>query len=122
EDVNVLGTLKLCQACTRAKVKHLISISSTSAYLMPASPYYSIYSLSKKQSDEVAQLFCSSFGLPCAILRPSQIYGSEDTFRKHQPFLYTAIDRAERGEEITIYGDHDALRNYIHVDDVCQII
>jgi len=122
ESINVLGALKLCQACYKVKVRHLVNISSTSAYLGTTSDYYGIYALSKKQSDEVVTLFCSSFNLPCTILRPSQIYGNEDTFRKHQPFLYTAIDKAERSEDITIYGANDALRNYIHINDFTKII
>jgi nucleoside-diphosphate-sugar epimerase len=40
----------------------------------------------------------------------------------HQPFFYTIVDKAEKGEDITIYGSHDALRNYIHVDDLTAII
>lgn len=122
ENVNVLGALKLCQVCLTARVQHLVHISSTSAYLGTTSDYYGIYALSKKQSDEVVQLFYSSFKLPCAILRPSQLYGNEDSFRKHQPFLYTAIEKAEKNEDITIYGTHDALRNYIHVDDFAKLI
>jgi len=121
-NINVLGALKLCQVCLTAKVQHLVHISSTSAYLGTTSDYYGIYALSKKQADEVVQLFCSSFKLPWTILRPSQLYGNEDRFRKHQPFLYTAIDKAEKNEDITIYGAHDALRNYIHIDDFTKLI
>jgi nucleoside-diphosphate-sugar epimerase len=122
ESVNVVGVLKLCHVCCNARVKHFVAISSTSAYLSPASHYYSIYSLTKKHADEIAQLFCSSFNLACTILRPSQIYGNENIFQKHQPFLYSAIDKAERGEDISIYGTNDALRNYIHIEDLTKII
>lgn len=122
EYVNVLGVLKLCQACVKKKVRHFVSISSIYACLEKTSDYYSIYALSKKQADEVVQLFCSSFNLLYTILRPSQLYGNEDIFRKHQPFLYTAIDKAEEGEDINIYGSNDAIRNYIHINDFTKII
>lgn len=122
ECVNVLGTLKLCQASTTANVRHFVSISSTSAYLRETSAYYGVYALSKKQADELIQLFCPSFNLPFTILRPSQLYGNEDIFRKRQPFLYTAIDKAEKNEDINIYGCKDALRNYIHIEDFTKII
>ncbi len=122
EDVNVLGVLKLCHACHEAKVKHFISISSTSAYLKDDSEYYGIYSITKKQSDEILLLFCSSVKFPLTILRPSQIYGNQNMYRKRQPFLYAAIDKAQVNEDITIYGNNDPLRNYIHIDDLTQII
>jgi UDP-glucose 4-epimerase len=122
ESINVMGALKLCQACSKAKIRHMIHISSMSACLDPTSDYFGIYALSKRQSDEVVQLFCSSFNLPFTILRPSQLFGNEDHYRKHQPFLYGAIDKAERSEDIAIYGAHDALRNYIHICDFTRIL
>lgn len=122
ENVNVLGVLKLCQVCTKAQIKHLVLISSIFACLDKNSRFYSIYSLSKKHSDDVAQLYSSMFGLPLTILRPSQFYGVGNGFRKHQPFLSTIIDKAENGEDILLYGSNDALRNYIHVEDVAKVI
>ena len=122
ETVNALGTLKLCLAAAQAKVKHFILISSMSACLKENSEYYSLYSLSKKHSEELASFICTKLFLPLTILRPSQIYGNEESFKKHQPFIYSMINKAESGEDITIYGSHDALRNYIHVDDLTKII
>lgn len=122
ENVNVLGVLKLCQICTKAKIKQLVLISSIFACLDKNSHFYSIYSLSKKHSDDIAQLYSSRFGLPLTILRPSQFYGVGNGFRKHQPFLSTIIDKAEKGEDILLYGSNDALRNFIHVEDVAKVI
>lgn len=122
ESVNVLGVLKLCQSCTKAQIKHIVLISSIFVYLDKSSRFYSIYSLSKKHSDEVAQLYSSMFGLPLTILRLSQFYGVGEAYRKHQPFLSTIIDKAANDEDILIYGSNDALRNFIHVEDVARII
>ena len=122
ECINVLGTLKLCQAAVRAKAKHFILISSIFASLRESSEHYNIYSLSKKHAEEVARFYSSGYSLPLTILRPSQIYGNEDRFRVHQPFLYTMIDKAEKGEDITLYGSNDAVRNFIHIDDLTNII
>lgn len=122
ENVNVLGVLKLCNACTNAKIKQLVLISSMFALLDKTSRFYSIYSLSKKHSDEVAQLYSETCGLPLTILKPSQLYGVGEIQRKHQPFLSMIIDKAANGEDILIYGSNDALRNFIHVEDVAKII
>lgn len=122
ESVNVLGVLKLCQACTKGKIKQLVLISSIFACIDKNSRFYNIYSLSKKHSDEIAELYSSTFGLPLTILRPSQFYGVGEAYRKHQPFLFTIIDKAANAEDILIYGSNDALRNFIHVEDVAKII
>jgi len=41
---------------------------------------------------------------------------------KEPSFLYTAIDKAVKEEDMAIYSTNDALRNYIHIDDFTEII
>jgi UDP-glucose 4-epimerase len=122
ESVNVLGTLKLCQESVRSKIGHFVLISSMFACLNENSRYYSIYALSKKHAEDVAMFYYSRHSLPLTVLRPSQIYGNTESFRRHQPFLYSMIDNAEKGDGIVIYGSNDARRNYIHIDDLTNII
>jgi nucleoside-diphosphate-sugar epimerase len=122
EGVNVLGTLKLCCAAHQKGVKHIVLISSMSAVLKESSRYYNIYALSKKHAEDVVSFFCSTNPLAFTVLRPSQIFGNSDSFRKHQPLIYNMADQAERDQDITIYGSNDALRNYIHIDDLTRII
>ncbi|HMJ48818.1 MAG TPA: NAD(P)-dependent oxidoreductase [Ferruginibacter sp.] len=122
ELVNVVGTLNLCQVAKEATVKHFILISSMSACVKEDSAYYGIYAISKRHSEEVAKFYCSTHSLSLTVLRPSQIYGNDERFNLHQPFIYSMIDKAQKGEDITIYGSHDALRNYIHIDDLTAII
>ena len=120
--VNVAGMLSLLNLCKKAKTKWFMQISSIYALLDSASPYFSIYSLTKKHADEIAGHFCSAHAIPLTVLRPAPIYGNDDRFRKHQPFFYTMIDKAEKGEDINIYGTRDAKRNYIHIEDLVAVI
>lgn len=122
ERMNVLGGLKLCQASVNAKVKHLISISSIFALLEPSSPFYNIYALSKKHSDEIDRLYCANYKLALTVLRPSQFYGVGEQNRKHQPFLSTIIEKAANNEDIEFFGTNDAERNFIHLEDVAKVI
>jgi nucleoside-diphosphate-sugar epimerase len=122
ESVNVLGVLRLCQACTRLQVKQLVLVSSIFSMLDINSIFFSGYSLSKRHSEEVAQLYSKTLGLPVTIVRPSQFYGTGAAARKHQPFFTSMIDKAACGEDINLFGSRDALRNFIHVQDVAQVI
>jgi nucleoside-diphosphate-sugar epimerase len=122
ESVNVLGTLKLCEAAAGANVRHFVLISSIFASLSEDSEHYGIYALSKKHSEDVARLVCAGHSLPLAVLRPSQIYGVGPRFRMHQPFLYLMIDKARKGEDIVLYGTRDPRRNFIYVDDLAEVI
>ncbi len=121
EDVNVLGALKLAHACTCAGVGQLVQVSSIFAGLDEDSPFYNSYALSKRHAEELTRLYCRSAGLPLAILRPAQLYGEGESFRRHQPFLFTLLDLAQRGEDIVLYGSNDARRNFIHVEDVAEV-
>ena len=122
EYINVIGTLKLCQAAKKANVKHFILVSSIFSSINPGSQQYNIYTLSKKHAEELAGFYCSQNALPLTIIRPAQLYGNSEGFRKHQPFFYDLIDKAGRGEDISLYGSHDPKRNYIHIDDVTRVI
>jgi nucleoside-diphosphate-sugar epimerase len=119
---NLLGLLNVCKASKVAGTKHIINISSIFALLNEDSANYSIYSITKKQADETAQFYCKLNKIPLTTLRPSRIYGDTQDFAKNQPFLYQIIDKAQNGEDISIYGTNDAARNYIHSADLAEII
>lgn len=121
-NTNVLGTLKVCQLSKELDIKHFILISSLSVCLPITSPYYTPYALTKKQAEEVTSLYCKNNKIDFTILRPSQIYGDNKSFAKQQPFFYHILEKAKNGEDIYIYGKNDALRNYIYVEDLNQII
>jgi nucleoside-diphosphate-sugar epimerase len=122
EQINVIGTLNVCRLAKKVQAEHLIIISSIFANYTSSDAYYSIYSLSKKHADELAQLFCHQFNLALTILRPSQLYDAEGNCRKHQGLFYSIIDKAQHGEDIIFYGINDALRNYLFLDDFSEII
>lgn len=119
---NVLGVLNMCEAASRAATGHVINISSIYALAHNGDPNYSIYSITKNQGDEIALYFCKLNGLPLTVVRPSRIYGDSADFGKNQPFLYAIIDRAQKGEDISIFGSNDAKRNYIHCLDLAEVI
>lgn len=121
-DVNVLGALKLCIEAKGKNVKHIIHISSISAEIDDEkSKFYSIYAISKRQADEVLENYCKKNNLNYTILRPSQLYGV-NTKKEHQPLFYLMLDKASKGEKISIYGTNDAKRNYINFEDFANIV
>lgn len=119
---NELGLVNICIAANRAKVRYVLNISSIFALLDSNSPHYSVYGVTKRHADELAQLYCDNHQLPLLTLRPSQIYGEHIEHTERQPFLYSIIDHAQKGEDIEIYGHHDPLRNYIHSADIAEIV
>jgi nucleoside-diphosphate-sugar epimerase len=122
EEVNVLGSLKLAHACSRAQVGNFLQVSSILGQLTKESPFYSPYAISKRHAEELLDYYCTKREVALTVLRPSRIYGEGDSFRKHQPFLYDVLDKVQRGDHIVLHGENDSLRNFIHVDDVSEVI
>lgn len=60
--------------------------------------------------------------MPLTILRPSQLYGISEAFKKNQPLIYNIIEQAKSGMNITLYGTNDAQRNYLYIDDFVDVI
>ncbi|WP_083208559.1 NAD-dependent epimerase/dehydratase family protein [Mycobacterium malmoense] len=121
-NTNVGGILRICEAAKIASTTHIINISSVFALLDNDDPQFSIYALTKRHADELATYYCKRNDLPLTILRPSRIYGDSHDFAKRQPFFYQLIDTASRGEDIFLYGSGDTKRNYIHADDMAEIL
>jgi nucleoside-diphosphate-sugar epimerase len=119
---NVLGMLRICEAAKKAKVSHIVQISSIFALLDEPSPFYSVYALSKRQADELGAYYAGLSGIKFTTLRPSRIFGDDGKFQKGQPFLYQMADKAIDGDEIAIYGIHNPVRNYIYSKDLGEII
>ncbi|AKJ99644.1 hypothetical protein BK652_07390 [Pseudomonas brassicacearum] len=121
ELVNSVGTLAACRLAEQCGARHFILLSSRSACDQVTDPYFGIYSLSKRHAEEVASLYCQERGMALSILRISQVYGSDEQCRSHQPLLYAMADKAQAGQAVELYGRNDAKRNYLHLNDLAEL-
>jgi nucleoside-diphosphate-sugar epimerase len=122
EEFNVLNTMNLCFQLRKMNVKHFIHISSIFVHLKDTSPYYGIYSISKRHSEEIVKFCLKREEIPYTILRPSQLYGNDTSFLKHHPFLYQIIEKASKGEKISLYGKIGTSANYLHIKDFAEVL
>jgi nucleoside-diphosphate-sugar epimerase len=111
-------------AITAAKPAHAVYISSDAVYgrfdpliaedtpADPADLYGAMH-----RSRELAMATC---GVPLAILRPTLIYGAEDTHNSYGPNRFRRM-AAEKGE-ITLFGEGEETRDHVFVDDVAALI
>jgi nucleoside-diphosphate-sugar epimerase len=122
EMVNASGTFSACSLAHSVKARHFVLLSSVFSTYSSRDPYYGIYALTKRHSEEAAQYYCAERGMDLTVLRPSQVYDDAALCRPHQEFLYMIADKAQAGQSVEVYGSHDALRNYIHLSDLTEII
>lgn len=121
-DVNVRGVLTICIAAKKYNVDQVINISSVNATLSTDSRYYGNYSLTKKQGEEISELYCKKNGIKLCNIRPSQIFGCDKDYSKVQPLLYSIFHNAAAGNDIYFFGKNDAVRNYTYSDNLFRLI
>jgi UDP-glucose 4-epimerase len=85
----------------------------------PISPY----GVTKLTLERYAFLFATMHGLKVICVRPSNAYGEGQRPFMGQGFIATVIASAILGRAVTVFGEHGAIRDYIHVSDLaCGIV
>ncbi len=127
-DVNVVGTLNLLNACLNSDVKRFVFPSSAAVYgdskptkkrenmfLKPISPY----GVTKLAAEKYVQVFNESYGLETVSLRYFNVYGPRQGLASSYSGVITAfISRFLKNLPPVIYGDGKQSRDFVHVDDV----
>jgi len=127
-EMNVVGTLNMLMAARDAGAKGFVMASSSaplgeqdppvseSKVPKPLSPY----GASKLAGEGYCSAFYGSFGLDTVALRFSNAYGPY-SFKKGS-VVALFFRKALRGETLTIYGDGEQTRDFIHASDLAQAI
>jgi len=125
---NVVGTQILLDAIRQTPVERFILLSSSEVYgtalaepmdeehpLNPRSPY----AATKAGADRLAYSYFTTYGLPIVIVRPFNNYGPRQHPEKVVPRFIT---QAISDEPLTIHGDGQASRDWLHVEDSARAI
>ena len=108
--------------------KKIIYISSISVYNIPSlevvnefSPTEgdSIYGLSKLMSEKIVIEFAKKNNIDCQILRLGVMYGNN---KGYQGLIPSFIQNIMENKPICTFNDGVELKNFIHVQDVCEVI
>ncbi|MDR5772367.1 MULTISPECIES: NAD-dependent epimerase/dehydratase family protein [unclassified Caballeronia] len=130
---NILPATRLMEACIDAGVKKFIFISSGGTVYgnqpvgvpivesVPMRPV-SLYGTSKLCIEHVASLYFSQRELPALIVRPANAYGSGQVPFRGQGLVPTALASGLSGRQVTIFGDGNAVRDYVHVRDIADAV
>jgi UDP-glucose 4-epimerase len=80
------------------------------------------YGLSKLLIEDYLRLQSRSSNLRYLILRPSNVYGKFQRLEAAQGFIAVAIGKVLADKPVEIWGDGKAIRDYIYVQDVAEIV
>jgi len=121
-EANVVGTLNLCKYANEHGIKKFILLSSIFAFDEEDNGYFNSYGQTKKISEEVATAYCKEHNIELTILRLAQVYDDARVAQSGQAMLYYFVDSIHKQGEITLFGRSNPLRNYIHIDYLCDVV
>jgi UDP-glucose 4-epimerase len=127
-DTNVMGTARLLRAVDASRVKWFTLASSMAVYADASSPSpideshptqpISPYGVGKLAAEGVCRQICDAKGIPFTAVRFFNTFGPGQTYTPYVGVLTIFVTRLLRGEPITIYGDGEQQRDFIHVEDI----
>lgn len=128
---NVLGSVRLAQACAEAGVAHFIFLSSGGAIYgdqavspipetAPTVPV-SAYGVMKLTVEHYLRVIQRMRGLSVTCLRVGNPFGPWHDGRR-QGAINVFLHKAMRGESIEVWGDGNQVRDFIPVEDVTRVL
>lgn len=125
QDVNIRGTINLLEASRVFGIRQFIYTSSSSVYGLSSEAPFSeeskvSYPISPyAASKAAAELFCRThshlYRLPVVVIRPFTVYGPR---QRPEMAIHRFVQMIDRGEEVTIFGDGSAQRDFTYIDDI----
>jgi nucleoside-diphosphate-sugar epimerase len=128
---NILPMVYLLETCRRQEIKPVILFSGTvtesgmPAYLPvdethPDNPI-TAYDLHKLIAENYLKYYCRQGLVKGAILRLANVYGpGPKSSSVDRGILNLMVRRALQGEDLTLYGTGEYLRDYVYVQDVAR--
>jgi UDP-glucose 4-epimerase len=112
---NGIGTFNLINEAINAGVKRVIYFSSAAVYGNPLTPY----AASKLWGENICEVYKNTTEI--LTLRPFNIYGPGQNL-SYGYVIHNFIEGIKKEGKITIYGNGYQTRDFISIDDVCDVV
>ncbi len=127
--VNTVGTFNLLESVRANKEVEMFIMASSNAAVgeqippvnekmvpKPISPY----GATKLHGEALCSAYYTSYGIKAVSLRFANAYG---LFSEHKTSVVAKyIKRAKQGKPLEIFGDGTQSRDFIHTQDICQVM
>lgn len=129
---NLLSSIELFRLCAEAGVGTVYFASTGGAIYgdqpqrtfreqdltMPVSPY----AIGKVAIEGYLRYFRRTHGLRSAVFRISNPYGPRQNPRKRQGVIPIFLRAMAQGQELTVFGDGEMVRDYVYVADIAAMV
>ena len=130
-EINTTGTLNVLQQAAKSHIKKFVFASSTAVYgdaknlpikedtpLKPLSPY----AASKAAGEAYCSAYATCYNLNTVALRFFNVYGPRNENNPYSGVITKLLQKACNDEGLTVDGDGELTRDFIHVSDVVNAI
>ena len=128
-EINVLGTINILEAARKAGVRKIVTSSSAGIFgelktipikedhpIEPDSPY----GCTKLCEEKLCLSYAKLYEIEAICLRYFNVYGPNQRFDAYGNVIPIFVFRMLRNEPLTIFGDGEQTRDFVHVNDVVQ--
>lgn len=84
--------------------------------------YKSIYAINKMSCEKFIELYHEMFGINYVIFRICLPYGTIVEDARSYGTINYMINRAQKGQNIILYGNGEARRTLTHIEDLCNVL
>jgi UDP-glucose 4-epimerase len=136
-DTNVLGTETMLALAKKYSTKRLVFMSTSAIYGLSSESIFDVgyasqtetdrddclnpYSLSKLFGERLCKMYSNLYGLDTVCFRGFNIYGDRMPNKGQYALVLGIFQRLiNEGKSLTIVGDGNQRRDFIHVLDVCR--
>jgi UDP-glucose 4-epimerase len=128
--VNIYGTHKVLEAAERNGVRRLIFCSSAAIYGVPSSlPVtekhalhpLNLYGVTKLAGEKLIDAQHVNYGLETINLRFGNVYGV-GLYTSWVGVIPKFVALGLKGKPLTVYGDGESTRDFVHVEDISRAI
>ena len=127
---NTLGTGTVLQCSLEAGVRRVMYSSTSAAYGLRNEPplaetmptdCLNPYSVTKVAGEELCSMYTRLFGLETVIFRYFNVYGPREPIKgPYAPVVGLFLRKKKNGEPLTIVGDGEQRRDFVHVSDIVK--
>lgn len=127
---NILTGIMLIETCVKRKINKIIFASSGGAIYGPVQSIpidehhelnpISSYGIHKLVIEKYLDLAHKLYGINTISLRIANPYGPGQQPFKGQGFISTALASVILNKKVQVWGDGNAIRDYIYIEDVCE--
>jgi UDP-glucose 4-epimerase len=129
-ETNFMGTQTMLALCKKYNVKRFVLSTTSAIYGLKncgllredmTPDCLNAYSLSKYQAEQACKLYSDMYSVDTVCLRYFNVYGPQQPKKgPYAPVIGIFSRQLAAGEALTVVGDGEQTRDYVHVSDVVE--